>query len=160
VKDLRRIIIVHISKVQVAQVMCMRAVERKFVVWTAWSLVIQCSSYRIPSFLLMVPLFRKDFIAPAATGFAARTLDRNSLTPFVVGTHVVTGVIIESRSCPEKASNELQIEVKKAKVWLPLAADEEPIAGKHRREVSGICQGPSLGLFDGRSCKERELFCV
>jgi hypothetical protein len=78
----------------------------------------------------MVPLFRKDFIAPAATGFAARTRDRNFWAPYAFGTHVVTGVIIESQSCPEKASDELRIEVKDARVWLPLAADEEPIAGK------------------------------
>ena len=126
-RDLRRIIIVDISKVQGAQVMRMRAVERKCVVWSAWSLAIQCSSYRIPPFVLMVPLFRKDFIA---TGFAARTRDRNFLAPYVVGTHVVTGVIIESQSCPGKASNELRIEVKNARVWFPLAADKEPIAGK------------------------------
>lgn len=121
-KDLRRIIIVDISKVQGAQVMRMRAVEHKCVVWSVWSLVIQCSSYRIPSFVLMVPLFRKDFIAPAATGFAARTRDRNFLAPYVVGTHVVTGVIIESQSCPEKASNELRIEVKNARVWFPFGS--------------------------------------
>jgi hypothetical protein len=70
----------------------------------------------------MVPLFRKDFIAPAATGFAARTRDWNFLAPFVVGTHVITGVIIESQSCPEKASNELRIEVKNARVWLPFGS--------------------------------------
>ena len=93
--------------------MRMRAVERKCVVWSVWSLAIQCSSYRIPSFVLMVPLSRKDFITPAATGFAARTRARNFLAPYVVGTHVVTDVIIESQSCPEKASNELRIEVKK-----------------------------------------------
>jgi hypothetical protein len=90
--------------------MRMGMVERKCVVWSAWSLVIQCSSYRIPSFILMVPLFRKDFIA---TGFAAGARDRNFLAPYVVGTHVVTGVIIESQSCPGKASNEPRIEVKK-----------------------------------------------
>jgi hypothetical protein len=54
----------------------------------------------------------------------------------------------------------LRIEVKNARVWLPLAADNEPIAGKiTAREMSWICQGPSLGPFDGRGCKERELFC-
>ena len=112
-KDLRRIIILDISKVQGAQVMRMRAVERKCVVWSAWSLAIQCSSYRIPPFVLMVPLFRKDFIALGATRFAARTRDRNFLAHYVLGTHIVTGVIIESQSCPEKASSKLQIESEK-----------------------------------------------
>jgi hypothetical protein len=97
----------------------------------------------------MVPLFEKDFIAPTATGFAAGTWDRSFLVPYAVGTHVVTGVIIESQSCPDKAGNELRIEVKKrTRVWLPLKPGEEPIARKHRQEVSGICQCPSLGLFD------------
>ena len=94
----------------------MCAVERKFVVWSAWALVIQCSLYRIPSLLFTVPLFGKDFITLTATGFAARTRDRNFLAPYVVGTHIVTGVIIESRSCPEKARSELRIEVKNARV--------------------------------------------
>src|SRR2546430_3993031 len=53
------------------------------------SLIIQYSSYRVTSFVLIVPLFREDFIA-AATGFAARAQDRNFLAPYLVGTHVVT----------------------------------------------------------------------
>lgn len=82
------------------------------------------------------------------------------MAPYVLRTHIVAGVIIESQSCPGKASSELRIKVKDARVWLPLTADEEPIAGKRRREVFGICQGPSLGLFDGHGCKEREMFCI
>ena len=79
---------------------------------------------------------------------------RNFWVPYVVGTHIVTGVIIESRSCPEKASSELRIEVKNAKVWLPLTADEEPITGK--QPPGGVQNFFKVLICTGHGCKERE----